>query len=254
MLIVLIAALGPALLILWHDLWLESDGFAAGLLRVRVGSGAPFVSSEPVTGDARFAARLLADAAGVRTFEAISKVEGSYRTFGVPLETPGSALIALTTHPRRITLAADKFHAYLVEEGLAHAEEQPPAQPVTEEYCKHAKLLVSRGVGPVDAWLKPVGLTLEVVPVHAQCRVGERGGFRVLFREQPLPHFGLWYVRSDGRKSLHRCDSYGVADIPFDLPGKAVLKGIHLQRVDHPELQYQSWWCSLSCDVHEADA
>lgn len=252
MLLAAILLLAPVLLILWHDLWIEPGVFSLekpGGLSARVGSGEPLVSSEPVSSDDRFATRLIVDARGSREFAPNSRAEGGYREFVAPLTAPGGAILALTTFPRTITLEPAKFQAYVVEEGLAEPDDSPPASPITEEYCKHAKALVGVGPGLRDVWLQPAELDLEIVPQQVHFETGRQVDFQVLFRGAPVSGFGLWHVREGGRKTRHLTDTMGIATITFDTPGKAVLKGILMQSVDSPALRRKSWWCSLCLEV-----
>lgn len=242
----------PMLLVLWHDLWLEPDLFALaepGKLSLRIGSGDPLVSSEPVSEDSRFARRSLRDARGEHELPLQSRLEGGYRRFDAELDTPGGSVLALVTHPRRITMEPAKFQAYLVEEGLAQPGSAAPQAAITEEYCKHAKALVRVGDMQPDVWLQLMGLAAEVVPRGVRHLAGETAEFAVLWRGAAVAGFGLWYVRADGTRTRHQTDAHGIARVTLDQPGKAVLRGIMMFTRDQPDLQRASFWCSLCFDV-----
>ena len=254
MLIVTIAFMTPVLLILWHSLWIERDDPSADQqdqVTIRIGSGEPLTSSEPVSSDSRFASRLLMDASGIRSIAFDSLSHDGYRVFDLPLASPGGAVLGVSTHVRTITLEPAKFQRYIVEEGLAQPDAPPPSDPVTEAYSKYAKALIQNGAGSCVPWMKPLGLELEIVPLVDELRLQTSSEFMVTFQGQPVESFGLWYVRETGEKTLHQTNREGRVQLKLDVPGSAVLKGIQMQTLDKPDLQRRSWWCSLCFRVSE---
>ena len=88
MLVLIAVALMPLCLILCHSLWLEPHhptDEEDNSVRIRIGSGEPLESSEPVSSDASFATRLLMDTGGVHEVEFNSVIQDGYRVFDLPL-------------------------------------------------------------------------------------------------------------------------------------------------------------------------
>jgi uncharacterized GH25 family protein len=88
----------------------------------------------------------------------------------VSIATAGTHLLAFRTNDAQITLPAEKFEAYLQEEGLTGVQQQRARRkqtdkPGREAYRRCAKTLLQAGpVLPTDtAWRQPVGHPLEIV-------------------------------------------------------------------------------------------
>jgi uncharacterized GH25 family protein len=121
---------------------------------------------------------------------------------GVAYSTAGTQLVVLTSAPSFIELPADKFTAYLREEGLDNAlrhrqqQGETTTKPGREAYRRCAKTLVlattstRAPASPADTTYRRVlGLPLELVPEQNpfRLRAGAALTVRVLRGGQPVP-------------------------------------------------------------------
>ena len=117
----------------------------------------------------------------------------------LPLTTPGTHMLVFDSQPRTIELSADKFHAYLHDEGLdfinVMREEAGTAhKPGRERFRRHVKTLIQvgpptapRGV-PDTTFARRTGQRLEVMPLNNPLimQLGAALGIQILFDGQPL--------------------------------------------------------------------
>jgi uncharacterized GH25 family protein len=142
-----------------HDFWVNPDSFvvsvgASTVLGMQVGHGdARRTSAIPSRRIVRFAA--WTPAGEVIDLRNVGKL--------VPSE-PGLHLLALETDANAQShLPADRFNAYVAEEGLSPA---PAVRDVIERYRRVAKALIQAGApgeGSQDLATKRLGLPLEIV-------------------------------------------------------------------------------------------
>jgi len=248
--LLLILALAPALLVLWHDLWLEPDVFALpapGRLGMRIGSGSPLASSEPVSSDSRFVHKVMGDANGVREFFLQSEVDGGYRRFALDLPGQGGVVVGLVTSPRRIEMEPGKFAQYLAEEAIVGMN-LPAAGMIHEQYSKHAKALVRVGHELPQVWSSPLGLFVELVPLQPVFRVGQAAEFQLLRAGAPLTKTSLFLMTAGGNKTAGCTNAQGRASVTLTQPGKACLRGIHMVP-GTAGTHFESFWFSLCFEV-----
>ena len=89
----------------------------------------------------------------------------------ISLAGPGTHLIALESYQQPISLKAEKFNAYIKEDGLTQAidyrtQNKATGTPGREIYSRRAKVLLQVGDAPSDQVLRPIGQTLEIVPLR----------------------------------------------------------------------------------------
>jgi uncharacterized GH25 family protein len=109
------------------------------------------------------------------------------------LSAPGTHILAFESHHSFSVLAADKFNDYAEKEGLAVvlADRQKAStmgKPGRELYSRRAKALIQVGDNVTDNILRPIGLTLEIVPERHPYALGadRQLPVLVLFRGKPL--------------------------------------------------------------------
>lgn len=137
----------------------------------------------------------------------------TFRT-AVAFARPGTHLVVLRSNPSFIELSADKFTAYLREEGLEYAlrRRQERAQqtlPGREAYRRCAKALVQ--VGPIPAadtaYRRVLGLPFELVPEQNPYRLGPGAALtlRVLRAGQPARGalVQVWQQQLAGQAPTH---------------------------------------------------
>src|SRR5688572_25302324 len=118
---VALMALLAALPVFGHDYWLEPDAFFVPVdkevnVRLHVGDDFKSEAERPFQKKPTVKLQLISTketqdltAAGEEDKKPVARVTA---------KTPGTYLVALERAPQKITLAADKFNAYLKEEGL----------------------------------------------------------------------------------------------------------------------------------------
>jgi uncharacterized GH25 family protein len=163
-----------------------------------------------------------------------------------------------------LELPGADFERYLATEGLdaplaARHRAHQEALPGRERYARCAKTWIAGGDS--SRAVKPVGLTLEVVPLGSLERSG-RLPVRVLFHGRPLSGalvrawkqpVGAGAVPRDAavRDSVPpvfaaRTDRSGLVSIDVS-PGEWLVGAVHmLPSEDKREADWQSWWASLT--------
>lgn len=180
----------------------------------------------------------------------------------VTLRQPGTHLVALATNNAFITLEADKFSAYLKEEGLDNvlalrAQRNQTAEPGREAYRRCAKTLVQAGpVLPADtarAWARPVGLPLELVPDQNPYTLRPGAGLTVQVLLDGRPVAGqlvlLWRRGARPRPLLAKLHSNQNGRVLLPLPEAGQYLVSTVRMVAAPAgtgADWQSTWSTLS--------
>ncbi|MDF7812320.1 DUF4198 domain-containing protein [Hymenobacter sp. YC55] len=179
----------------------------------------------------------------------------------VTFAQPGTHMVALATNNAFITLEAEKFNAYLKEEGLDYILMQRQQQgalnkPGREAYSRCTKTLVQVGnPGASDtarAWSRPTGLPLELVPEQNPytLRTGSSLTIRVLADGQPKAGqlVQVWQ-RSVGQPvKIIRLYSNQNGRVLFRLtnPGQFMVSTVRMMPAKLPEADWQSNWSTLT--------
>ncbi|WP_019947929.1 DUF4198 domain-containing protein [Hymenobacter aerophilus] len=183
----------------------------------------------------------------------------------VTFTEPGTHLVALATNNATITLEADKFTAYLREEGLDNVlalreQRGQTAAPGREAYRRCAKTLVQAGpYNPADtarAWARSVGLPLELVP--EQNPYGLAAGapltVRVLRAGQPVAGqlVLLWRRGARPRPLLQklRSNQNGRVLLHLSGPGQYLVSTVRMESAPAATgADWQSTWSTLTFGV-----
>jgi uncharacterized GH25 family protein len=190
------------------------------------------------------------------------------------LGTPGTHLLTFDSQPSTIELSADKFHAYLHDEGLDFVRAQREAAgtdktPGRERYRRHVKTLVqvSGTPGTVPASSTPdltyaqrVGQRLELLPLNdpLALKAGGSLGVQVLFEQQPLAGalVKAWHKRA-AQTFIIRAITNAQGQVKFDLPygGPWMVSVVHMvPAVGTSDADWDSLWGNLSFTLAPADA
>lgn len=253
-------ALGLALSSAAHEFWLEPAKFnptPGEIVQVALFVGERFAGEPFVRDDAHF-----------RRFELLTNVGASKvlgRSGAAPagmtrLTTPGLGILVYESHPRLSELAAERFEAYLREEGLESIIPQRAAlgeaqKAGSEAYSRCAKsILYSGAPQPLAGFDRVVGLTLEIIPLENPV-IQPAANFlpvRVLFRGQPLPDARVVAINRGGPSQLRetRTNAAGEARVPLDRDGVWMLTTIHMTRAPTAaEADWESYWSSLTFET-----
>jgi uncharacterized GH25 family protein len=248
-----------------HDYWLEPDrlslaGPGTVTLRLLVGGNLQ-AEEERECQLARLPQCALVDAAGRRDLRP-GLVEGA-KPFGrVQLTGGGTHLIVLERTPSIIRLEADKFTAYLKEEGLDYivaerARRGESAREGRERYARFLKCYVRTGVQP-EAVRPAADLRLDIAPelrTDRAMQAGDELPVRVCFDGSPLKQAVVFAAvrRADGKVSTQRVmtDANGLARIRVTAAGLWVVRLVHMQRAPAGDagVDWESFWAACTFGV-----
>ena len=187
---------------------------------------------------------------------------GELRELPLAFAEPGTHLIAFDTHPSSITLPAEKFQAYLRDEGLGFIAGKREASgkaatPGRERFRRNIKTLVQVGDRLDATYRQRTGQRLEIVPLANPFskRAGDELGFQVLFDGKPIPGalIQAWHKKS-GQTSIikTKTDSKGGARIALPLPGAWMVSVVHMVPArDTPDHDWDSYWGNLTFALRE---
>jgi hypothetical protein len=260
-LFLLLAALPAAA----HEFWLWADPFAGaagGLSRLTLNVGEYF-TGEAIPFGAMQTAAIRHYAAGISAnLRDRIPADALLPDLPIRLAQAGTHLIAYDSQPTGITLPADKFHAYLHDEGLdgiiRRREATGRAQtPGRERYRRHVKALLNAGGRTDPAYAVSTGQRLEIVPL-ADPYAGAAGdalGFRLLFDGKPLAGAlaKAWHKRG-GQTLIIRARTGPDGKVEFDLPyaGPWMVSVVHMIPVTgSAEVDWDSFWGNLTFELPE---
>lgn len=228
-----------------HDFWIEPSTFTpsrGGMVLVRLRVGEQW-QGEPVARSSRWIERFAVRQSGKE--RAIRGTEGADPAGWFTFEE-GAAVIVYRSKPAPVTLPADRFEAYLREEGLERiielrARRGESDRPGREIFSRCAKALVG------GASSEPVDLRYEIVPLAAPA-AAFRG--RVLFEGKPLA--GALIVASPRRdpsiRRTARSDANGHVSIDLGTTNGAwLIKSVHMVAAPADSgAEWESLWASLT--------
>lgn len=177
----------------------------------------------------------------------------------VSVQQPGTHVLAYDSHPSEVVLSADKFHAYLHEEGLDQIIRQreatgSAAQPGRERFRRHAKALLKVGQSDRTS-LAATGQRFELVPQSDPFMRGEQGRLRLEVRYEGKSLAGVlvkaWHKRS-GQTVVVRARSDDKGIVIFDLPysGSWMMNAVHMVPARGvSNIDWESLWSSLTFEA-----
>ena len=256
-----VVTLGLTAPLLAHDFWIEPSTFRPDVgttvgLALRVGQG---FRGDPVP--------LQPDK--VVKFVTVSPSGTEASATGVPgrdpagrarITEPGYVLVAYRSNPSSLELPADKFEAYLKEEGLekiieARAKRGDSAKPSKEIYSRCAKALLDAGGAGTIGFDRALGLRLELVPETSPKKISSGGGalsVHLLFDGKPLAGtLAVAMNRDEPDKRLSaRTDKAGRVTFALPRGGAWLVKAVHM--VPAPAdagADWESLWASLTLEA-----
>jgi uncharacterized GH25 family protein len=170
----------------------------------------------------------------------------------------GTVLMAFRSKNKFIELPADKFNAYLAEDGLdnvaawrkEHGETDSSAR---EHYQRSVKTLLQVGDLKSDNYKRTTPLPLDIIPLNHpyQLRKGQELQLQVLFRKEPLAGqlVKVWHKLNGKVETTDlRTDEHGELRIPVSLAGQWMASTVRMERAEPEDTtaQWQSYWGSLT--------
>ncbi len=167
----------------------------------------------------------------------------------------GTQMVVMETNALTRDWEADKFKAYLEDNGLddlasAGRNATGREEPVREEYMRYAKLLVQTGAKTDDTYKKRVGLRLEIVPEKNPytLRKGDHLQCLVLYEGKPVPHslVKVWsrLNRTTFLQTMYTEDD-GTIRFPVSTKGGWMVSTVKMVRGEKPGTRCNSLWGSL---------
>ncbi len=245
-----------------HDLYLMPERFHVSrgeTVGVAVHDGDAFPDSEVSAALQRLRDASLRGAQGAAKVLNLH-VDGRRVTGSVTVPGNGDLLLTVRTIPNFIMLEADKFTAYLKEEGLtqvieARARSGDTAKAGRERYSKFAKAILLAGT-PDDEYRHAVGHAIEIVADKNpyQLKAGDALPVRVLFRGAPAEGLQLeaaWAGPGGSKvQVIGRTDVQGKITVPLTSAGKWRLHSLKMERcADASAADWESYWASLTFEI-----
>ena len=176
--------------------------------------------------------------------------------------TPGSHVLAYESHPSQVVLEADKFHAYLREEGLDAVIRQREAagtadSPARERFRRSAKALVRVGGKSDGASLRSAGQRLDITPLDDPLAAGPGEALRFVLRFDDRPQAGVlvkaWHKQGGDLTVLRATtDAQGGFQFALPLAGRWMLSAVHMvAATDSADVDWDSFWGSVTFDLRK---
>jgi hypothetical protein len=243
-----------------HEYWMWAEPFspAAGsvaILSLNVGENfdgepTPFVT-ERIAGLRHFSK------GAARDLQARIPRNTALQKLPVPIPEAGTHMLAFDTQPTVISLAADKFHAYLHEEGLDSIIRRreaagAAATPGRERYRRHVKTLLRAGESSDATYGVRSRQKLEIVPLADPLArlAGETLEFQLFFDGKPLAGalVKAWNKR-EGQLMLIKARTGADGKAGFTLPwsGPWMISVVHMTAAVPPSdgADWDSYWGNL---------
>jgi uncharacterized GH25 family protein len=185
--------------------------------------------------------------------------------FPLTIVEPGTHVIAYDSQPAFIELSADKFHAYLREEGLESVIQQREAdgtatRPGRERFRRHIKCIVQAGEKFDATFATRADQRFEIVPLENPTAktAGAAIQFSLLFDGAPLAGtlVKAWH-KHDGQTVTIRARSGNDGHVSFSLPysGGWMISAVHMiPASDTSAADWDSFWGNLSFALPSAAA
>lgn len=173
----------------------------------------------------------------------------------LPLRIEGENLLVMQSNNAYLELEADKFNAYLKEDGLEdilkqREETNTTLSPSREHYQRNTKLLLSCGTGHNSMHSKKVGLPLEIIALNNpySASVGDEVQFQLFFQNQ-AHRFSLvkvWH-KHNGRTVLQNVysDKDGIVTLRMTGQGAWMISSVKMVASTEPTVDWQSYWGSF---------
>jgi len=248
-----------------HDFWIEPSNFrpAPGeLIRVGLRVGEHFKGEAVPRNPQKIERLVLAGADGVQPIAGQDGIDPAGVT---KAEQPGLYVIGFRSKRSSIELEAEKFEAYLKEEGLGRISEMRAKRgetnkPGREVYSRAAKALMEVGEAASVGFDRVLGFTFEIVPMNNPYALKDGTGdlrVQLLFEGKPAEGIEVFAMNQSEPSALlkGRSDKDGRATFRLSKSGIWMVKAI--QMVPAPadvDADWESIWASLTFEVPASKA
>ena len=178
--------------------------------------------------------------------------------FYVSVNNPGTHMIYVHSHPSYIELDAEKFNAYLKEDGIDNIlkwreENQQMDKPAREKYERFAKTIIQCSKTLINVYEQPTGGKLEMMLGANPYNLPNNGliPVRINFEGKPLPgkQVTVWQKDLKGKflgKKNYTTDVNGTCSFKPDKRGLYMVSTVHMVPSSDTSYDYHSYWGSVS--------
>ena len=187
--------------------------------------------------------------------DALTEDEGDSLQFSIHEE--GTAMVTFNNINSFIELEAEKFNAYLAEDGLQSAIDYRQQQNETDSmgrelYQRSVKTIVQVGALKTTVYKKQTNLPIDIIPLSHpyQLNDGDTLTVKVLFKGGPLANTKIrtWHkLPGTVTDTSMMSNEKGEISFPVTTSGEWMVSCVTMLRItDDPHAQWQSYWGSLT--------
>ncbi len=187
--------------------------------------------------------------------EAVTDNEGDSLQFSIHEE--GTAMVTFNNINSFIELEAEKFNAYLQEDGLQSAIDYRTHQNETdsigrEYYQRSVKTIVQVGALKTAVYKKQTSLPVDIIPLSHpyQLKDADSLSVKMLFKGEPLANtkIRVWHkLPGSVSDTSFISNEKGEIRFPVTISGEWMVSCVTMTRItDDPKAQWQSYWGSLT--------
>jgi uncharacterized GH25 family protein len=169
----------------------------------------------------------------------------------------GTAMVTFNNINSFIELDAQKFTAYLQEDGLTNAilyrqEHNETDSTGREYYQRSVKTIVQVGNNKTDVYKKQTTLPVDIIPLsHPYSLLNNQNlKVKILFKGEPLANHKIrvWHKQLNTVKdSSHTSDANGEISFPITTNGEWMVSCVNMICLTNdPKAQWQSYWGSCT--------
>lgn len=245
-----------------HDMWIEPSSFAPRLgqvVGVRLQVGQALVGDPLPLIPALVNEFFVQDAAGRKP---VFGRRGADPAGALRVTAPGLQVIGYHSHASTVELEADKFNAYLIEEGLdtitaLRASRHETNTKVRERFSRCAKSLVLAEQPSDEQSDVALGFPLELVAERNPYALAAGQDFPVRLTYEGKPLAGALVVAMNSLnpadKQAVRSDQDGRARFQLHPGGMWLIKAVHMVPVpEGSDANWESLWASLTFESEGA--
>lgn len=242
-----------------HDFWIEPTTFFPTVgaivgVRARVGDG---FLGDPVPRDSTLLDALVVETGSGR--QPLVGRDGSDPAGMMRIASPGLHVVGYLGKPSRLELAADKFNAYLAQEGLdavaaTRARLNQTRQGARELFIRCAKTLVLSGGADTSQRDRTLGCDLELVAERNPYALESGQALPLTLSFQGRPVQGALVVAINrarpSEKVTARSDESGRVRLTLPMGGQWLIKSVHMVAAPAgTNADWASYWATLTFDL-----
>ena len=172
-------------------------------------------------------------------------------------DKPGTQMVCLATNNKFLEMEADKFDAYLQEDGLEHIRKlrqqiSQTSKPSREFYRRESASLIQVGDTPSKVFFEKTGFELRILPEKNPLLAESNSEmlFKIRFKGKSLAGALVrhWRKTADGSPIFQIQKSDRNGQVRFRLsPGEQMVSVVHM--VAYPKLEEADWqsiWGNLT--------